>query len=44
MSDFDYREDEVHEFPAKTLNLWTYFRSIIEGTVSKLSYAPTLTR
>ena len=41
MSDFDYRDEEVHKFPAKALNLWTYFGSIIEGTVNKLSSRPS---
>jgi hypothetical protein len=37
MSHFDYRDEEVHKFPAKALNLWGYFGLIIEATLSKPS-------
>jgi hypothetical protein len=35
MSHFDYRDEEEHKFPAKTLKLWEYFGSIIAATLSK---------
>jgi len=39
ISHFDYRDDQVHELPAKALNLWGYFGAIIETALSKPPYS-----
>ena len=35
MSHWDYRDDEAHKYPAKTLKFWGYFGSIVAATVAK---------